>query len=91
MHTFKLDATLTLEELKDALDSMPKSKFLSLDGIPPELLSELWHVVGPILLHSINVSVKVGSFHRDFKKCAHLFFSKETRTQWSAPIIDFEL
>ena len=74
---------------------MPKSKFLSLDGIPPELLSELWHMVGPILLHSINVSVKVGSFYRDLKNCTHLSsFQKRQGPSGVcqlAPISDFEL
>ncbi len=32
-----------------------------------ELLSELWHIIGPILLDSIIFSLKVGSFHRDQK------------------------
>ena len=63
----KLEAPITLTELKDALDSMPKFKSPGLDGIPPELLSQLWHLVGPILLNSINFSLEIGSFHRDQK------------------------
>lgn len=38
-----------------------------LDGIPPELLLAHWDLIGPLLLNSINYSLKIVSFHRDQK------------------------
>lgn len=62
-----LEAPITLKELEDALISMPKGKSPGLDGIPPELLSVLWDLIGPIVFDSFNFSLKIGYFHRDQK------------------------
>lgn len=72
----QLDAHITLKEFKEALDSMPKSKSPGLDGIPPELISELWYLVGPILLDSMNFSIKIVSFHWDQKSALISSFKK---------------
>ena len=63
----KLEAPITLTELKDALNSMPEAKSPGLDGIPPELLVAIWDLVGPVILDSFNFSLMVGSFHWDQK------------------------
>lgn len=36
-----------------------------LDGLPPELFLELWDIIGPLILNSINHALLNGSFHRD--------------------------
>lgn len=61
----QLDAPLTLEELRSAAVSMTRHKSPGLDGIPPELFVELWDLVGPLLVKSIQHSLDVGYFHRD--------------------------
>ena len=66
-HFSLLEAPITLKEVEDALVAMPKGKSPGLDGIPPELLSALWHLIGPIVFDSFNFSLDVGSFHRDQK------------------------
>lgn len=71
---------------------MPKNRSPAPDGIPPELLSELWLVVGPILLDSIIYTLKVGSFHRD-QNIALLSFKKgqgSTRVGQLSSIINFD-
>uniref|UniRef100_A0A3Q3GDX3 Reverse transcriptase domain-containing protein n=1 Tax=Labrus bergylta TaxID=56723 RepID=A0A3Q3GDX3_9LABR len=60
-----LDSPLTLSALKEALKSMQKGKSPGLDGLPPELLLELWDIIGPLILDSLNDAFDIGSFHCD--------------------------
>ena len=60
-----LDAPITLQELKAALDAMNKGKSPGFDGIPPELLSILWNQIGPLILSMIERSVASGAFDTD--------------------------
>ncbi len=60
-----LETPLTLLELQEALSLMQKGKSPGLDGLPPELFLELWDIVGPLLLNSLNYALDAGSFHRD--------------------------
>lgn len=43
---------------------MQKAKS-GLDGLPPEVFLELWDVIGPLLLDSINFALNTGSSHRE--------------------------
>lgn len=60
-----LDAPITMEELKAALGSMQKGKSPGLDGLPPELYSELFEIISPHILNSFNHAIEHGSLHRD--------------------------
>ncbi|KAI4877393.1 hypothetical protein NFI96_029375, partial [Prochilodus magdalenae] len=60
-----LDSLITLDKLRAATVSLRKRKSCGLDSIPPELLLEIWDLVGPLLLNSIWYSLKIGHYHRD--------------------------
>ncbi len=62
-----LEAPLSLEELHVSLKSLQKGKSPGLDGIPPELYLEIWHLVGIPMLNSFNFAIEHGVFHRDQK------------------------
>ncbi|XDV36014.1 hypothetical protein PO909_005868 [Leuciscus waleckii] len=64
-HQEMLNCPLSLEELKLALDSVPKKKSPGIDGIPPELISAIWDIVSPLILNSFNFAVENGALHRD--------------------------
>lgn len=64
-HQEMLNCPLSLEELKLALDTMPKKKSPGIDGIPPELISAIWDIVSPLILNSFNFAVGNGALHRD--------------------------
>ena len=57
-----IDAPITLQELKAALNAMNKGKSPGNDGIPPELLLALWNQIGPLMLSMIERSVTSGAF-----------------------------
>lgn len=61
----QFDAPITLEELKLAAASMNRHKSPGLDGVLPDLLLEIWDLVGPVLLNSIQHSLDVGYFNGD--------------------------
>ena len=60
-----LEILLTLLELKEASNLIQKAKSPGLDGLPPELFIELWDVMGPLLLDSLNSAIDTGPFHHD--------------------------
>lgn len=74
----QFDAPITLEELKLAAASMNRHKSAGLDGILPELILEIWDLVGPLLLNSIQHSLDVGYFHGD-ERAALLSLLLKTR------------
>lgn len=43
---------------------MSKGEGPGVDGLPLELYLELWDLLGPLLLNSINFFINLGSFHR---------------------------
>lgn len=59
----KLNAPITLEELRNALGSMKKGKSPGWDGIPPELYLVFWDILGPPLLDMINTAIDKGAFN----------------------------
>lgn len=64
-HLEMLNGTLSLDELKLALDFMPKNKTPGSDGIPPELISAIWDIVSSLILNSFNFAIENGTLHRD--------------------------
>ncbi len=62
-----LEAPLSLEELHVSLKSLQKGKSPGLDGLPPELYSEIWDLVGILMLNLFNFAIEHGVFHRDQK------------------------
>lgn len=57
-----LDAPITLEELRKAIQSMNKGRSPGLDGLPPEVYISFWPQLGPLLLNMLNCSISRGSF-----------------------------
>lgn len=60
-----LDNSITLEELRIAMQSMQRGKSPGIDGIPPEFYSVFWDQLSPYLLDMINYSIEKGGFSRD--------------------------
>lgn len=60
-----LDKPITLDDLKEAVQSMQKGKSPGLDGIPPEFYVTFWEQLGPYLLDMILFSLDKGELSRD--------------------------
>lgn len=62
-----LDIPITLEELPvhTAVKLTNRGRSPGIDGIPVELYLELWNIIGPIWLDTINTAIEKGFFHRD--------------------------
>lgn len=60
-----LDKPITLDDLKEAVQSMQKGKSPGLDGIPPEFYITFWDQLGPFLLDMIQSSIERGELSRD--------------------------
>ena len=60
-----LNAPITLNELKAAVDDMHKGKSPGLDGIPPEFYTTFWYSLGPLFFDMIQASLERGAFSRD--------------------------
>ena len=61
----ELDAPLTLHELHTAVKLTNRGRSPGIDGIPAELYLELWNIIGPIWLDTINAAIGKGCFHKD--------------------------
>lgn len=61
----ELDAPITLDELYKAVKLTNRGRSPGIDGIPAELYLELWNILGPIWLNSINSAIRKGYFHKD--------------------------
>lgn len=71
-----LESDMTLEELLKALKATNKGKTPGIDGIPVELYLELWDVLGPVWLDTLNYAIERGAFHRDLNTALITVISK---------------
>ena len=62
------DAEITLEELKQALDTSPGGKTPGLDGLPKELYVAFWDLLAAPLLSMIQYSIVSGSLPRSCRE-----------------------
>lgn len=76
--TNRLDDLFTLQELKHPQDSMPKAKYLELDGIPQELSATV-DIIGPIFPELLNYSVKADTSYRSWKVALNLSVSEKLK------------
>ncbi len=60
-----LDAPLSLEEIKEAIDQMSKGRSPGSDGIPPEFYAVFWNDLGPVIFDMFQYAIKKGAFSRD--------------------------
>ncbi len=60
-----LDVPVTLDELHTAVKLTNKGRSPGINGIPVDLYLELWSILGPILLDTINSAIEKGYFHKD--------------------------
>ena len=70
-----LDSAITLEELLNAVKATNRGRTPGIDGIEVELYLELWDILGPIWLDTLNYAIEKGAFHRDLN----------TAQEWVAP------
>lgn len=60
-----LNAPLLLEELGAAARCLIKGKFPGPDRIPAEFFQQMWHLAGPLLLHTLSAGMEREEFPTD--------------------------
>lgn len=61
----RLNAPISLVELREAVDIMKKHKCPGMDGAPVEFSKVMWATVGPLLLQVMNEALAPGNFMRN--------------------------
>ena len=72
----ELEAPITLDERHTAVKLTSGGRSSGTDGIPAELYLELWNIIGPIWLDTINYAIKKGYFHKYLKTALILVLHK---------------
>ena len=81
-----LDAPITLDELHTAVKLTNRGRSPGIDGIPAELYLELWNIVGPIWLDTINSAIEKGFFHKDLNTALISAHHKLRSVAWNGDI-----